>query len=186
MDEIWKPVPGFGDHYEASSKGNIRAKDRIVTKRHRSGKLIQQRYAQRMLTPCKTDSLGHLVVHIGVDGKKINAAVHRLVLLAFVGIPADGEEACHRNGVAGDNRPDNLRWGSHLSNNQDRVLHGTYLVGEKHKMAKLTEAQVVEIKESGLHYEEVSRRFGISRSQAHRICAGKSWKCVEETKEGIA
>lgn len=58
MAEIWKSVPGYGGHYEASSLGRVRSIDRIVVKRHRSGKLIQQKYAGRLLKPCKTDELG--------------------------------------------------------------------------------------------------------------------------------
>lgn len=49
MGETWKPVPGYGGHYEASSIGRIRSVDRVVVKRHQSGKLIQgQKYAGRL------------------------------------------------------------------------------------------------------------------------------------------
>lgn len=178
MAEIWKSVPGYGGYYEASSLGRVRSIDRIVVKRHRSGKLIQQRYAGRLLKPCKTDELGHMVVHLGIDGKKMNVSVHRMVLLAFVGEPCDGQEACHNNGNASDNRLANLRWDTHEANNGDRINHGTYALGEDHVMAKLTEQQVREIKASGMHYEAVSARYGISRSQAYRICTGKAWNHV--------
>lgn len=90
MAEIWRPVPGYGGHYEASNLGRVRSVDRVVVKRHRSGKTIQQRYAGRLLTPCPSDELGHMVVHLGVDGRRLNVAVHRLVLLAFAGEPQPG------------------------------------------------------------------------------------------------
>lgn len=176
MAEIWKPVPGYGGHYEASSLGRIRSMERIVTKRHRSGKLIQQRYAGRLLSPCATDDLGHMVVHLGIDGRRMNVAVHRLVLLAFAGEPLPGQEACHKNGVASDNRASNLRWDTHAANNGDRLLHGTYDQGEDHAMAALTEADVKAMRESGLSAGAAARRFGISKSQAWRILTGRAWK----------
>lgn len=178
MAEIWKPVPGYGGHYEASSIGRIRSIDRIVVKRHRSGKLIQQKYAGRLLKPCKTDDLGHMVVHLGVDGRKINVAVHRLVLLAFVGEPGAGQEACHNNGNASDNREGNLRWDTHKANNGDRIIHGTYALGQDHAMSKLTKEQVIEIRKSWTGYADICRRYGISKSQAHRIRSGDAWRHV--------
>ncbi len=178
MDEEWKTVPGFSGHYEASSLGRIRVKDRVVVKRHRSGKLIRQKYAGRLLNPCKTDGLGHMVVHLGIDGRKMNVSVHRMVLLAFVGEPGDGHEACHNNGNASDNRVENLRWDTHEANNCDRIIHGTYALGEDHAMSKLTELQVLEIRVSGMSIGKISALYGISRSQAYRIRTGKAWRHV--------
>lgn len=178
MAEIWKPVPGFCGYYEASSIGRIRSIDRIVVKRHCSGKIIQQKYAGRMLKPCKTDELGHMVVHLGIDGRKMNVSVHRMVLLAFIGEPDADQEACHNNGNASDNRSKNLRWDTHKANNGDRIIHGTYALGEYHAMAKLTEIQVLEIKNSVMRSGKISSQYGISRSQAYRIRAGKAWRHV--------
>jgi hypothetical protein len=52
--------------------------------------------------------------------------VHRLVLLAWVGPPPAGTEACHNNGMADDNRLVNLRWGTRSENTRDMVSHGTH------------------------------------------------------------
>ena len=176
MAEIWKPVPGYGGHYEASNLGRIRSKERIVMKRHRSGNLIQQRYAGRLLTPCAADDLGHMIVHLGIAGRRVNVAVHRIVLLAFAGEPLPDQEACHKNGVASDNRADNLRWDTHAANNGDRVRHGTYDLGEDHAMAVLTEVDVKAMRASGLGAAAAARKFGISKSQAWRILTGRAWK----------
>lgn len=177
MDEIWKPIPGFGDHYEASSLGRIRVRARTVIKPHsRTGRPVAYRYPAKVLRPSKSTKQGHLSVTLAVDGTNYNQSVHRLVLLAFDGPCPEGMEGCHNNGIAWDNRIANLRWDTHAANNGDRKFHGTYLLGEDHKMAKLTEIQVREILASSLHYEEVAVRYGISRTQAHRICRGQAWK----------
>lgn len=175
-DEIWKPIPGYGGHYEASSLGRIRSLDRIVEKGcvWIAGGLCEQKYKGKILRQ-QNKRYGHKSVHIGVGKKKFTLAVHRLVLLAFVGECPDGMEACHNNGIAHDNRPENLRWDSHFENNQDRKRHGRYAVGEGHAMARLTNEIVREIRGSGLNGPQVAKRYGIGTSTAHRVITGASW-----------
>lgn len=180
MDEEWMPIPGFGGHYEASNRGRIRVKDRTVSKRHRMGAMITQFYRGRVLNPHKSDKLGHMSVHIGVDGRCFGVGVHRLVLLAFVGPCPPGMEACHGNGDAGDNRLENLRWDTHFNNNQDRKALGHYAVGEKHHMAKLTSDQAMAIRTRAVTKRQAMRDYGISNSQHHRIMKGESWKHLDE------
>lgn len=177
--EIWKPVPGFGGHYEASSLGRIRTKERVIAKKDRhTGALMTQVYKGRILNCGKTDEVGHRYAHLGIGGKKITIAVHRLVLLAFVGDPADGQECCHNNGIAWDNRPENLRWGSHLENMADRKAHGHYLVGAEHVMAKLSESQVAQIRGSTLSNKELGELHGVGASHIWGIRARKSWSHI--------
>ena len=52
--------------------------------------------------------------------------VHRLVLEAFVGPRPEGMVARHLNGDPGDNRLENLAWGTQSENNYDKVRHGTH------------------------------------------------------------
>lgn len=174
--ETWRPIPGYGGHYEASSLGRIRVKDRVVRRKHSTGGMVDFFYKGRLLSPSRATKLGHMTVHLGVDGRKLSASVHRLVLEAFVGPCPDGMEGCHEDGNPANNRPGNLRWDTHYENNQDRKRHGTYATGEAHAMAKLTDAQVSEIRSSGKRYRQVAEEYGISRSQAHRICKGQSWR----------
>lgn len=133
--EIWADIPGYGNHYQASNLGKIRVKDRIVKKFSVfNNRVVEQKYKGRLLNPCKSSKLGHLSVHFGFDNKKVVASVHRLVLEAFIGKCPDGMECCHNNGIADDNRLENLRWDTHENNNKDRKLHGKYPKGEKHPM----------------------------------------------------
>lgn len=175
MNEIWKPVPGYGNHYEASNLGNIRVKDRVVVRKHSTGSVTNFFYKSRLLTPCKSDKLGHMVVHISVDNKKQNVFVHKMVLLAFVGPCPEGMECCHKNGNASDNRIENLRWDTHYENNQDRKRHGRYATGENHPMAKLTLEQVKTIRSSDKPIKELCKEFGVGLSNLHRIKNKESW-----------
>lgn len=174
MGEIWKTVPGYGDYYEVSSLGRIRSLARTVFKKHSSGKLMRQEYPSKILNPSKNVD-GHLTVHIGLEGQKYNAFVHHLVLLAFVGPRPYGLECCHNNGIADDNRPENLRWDTHANNNKDRKTHGTYPTGEKHPMSKLVKETVDAIRADTCSGPDAARKYGVGVSQISRIRRGESW-----------
>jgi hypothetical protein len=171
--EHWLPVPGYGGHYEASSLGRVRVKDRVVVRRHSTGGVASFHYKGRLLRPTMDRSYAY--VTIGWEGKTKKVAVHRMVLLAFVGEPPEGMEACHCNGDSADNRPTNLRWDTHYENNQDRKRHGTYAAGAAHPMSRLDAETVRAIRASGLGSTAAAAKFGISTSQAHRILKGQSW-----------
>lgn len=175
--EIWKQIPDYGSHYEASSLGRIRVKDRVITRKHpNTGKPTSFHYKSKVLSPAKADKWGHMSVTLGVNGIDYSVSVHKLVLLAFHGAKPEGMEACHNNGIAWDNRPENLRWDTHFSNNQDRKMHGNYQSGDSHPMAKLTLEQVRSIRSSGLNFSQVAQSYSISKSTAHRILTGRTWR----------
>lgn len=133
--EIWQDIPGYGNHYQASNLGNIRSKDRLVEKfSYLANKVVKQKYKGKLLNPTKSNKWGHLSVHLGNNKQKWTLSVHRLVLEAFVGQCPDGMECCHNNGIANDNRIENLRWDTHENNNKDRKRHGTYKTGKNHPM----------------------------------------------------
>ena len=105
--EQWKPIPGYEGLYEASDLGRVRSPRKILKQRLH----ITRRYP---------------VVELSKDGKSRETLVHRVVLMAFRGMPQPGQEACHNNGDRRDNRLTNLRWGTHSENSIDQVLHGTH------------------------------------------------------------
>lgn len=115
---------------------------------------------------------------------KSGGYAHRAALLIFVGEPAAGKPyALH----SCDNRwcvnPAHLRWGTQKENAEEARDRGrsfpSGVKGEQHGMAKLTAAQVDEIR--GLLAQHVNRkliaqRFGVSVSTIHLIARGKVWR----------
>lgn len=108
-------------------------------------------------------------------------SVHRLVLLAFVGPPPAGYEACHINGDNADNRLANLRWATPLANHADKIRHGTTSLGETNPLAKLTAKTVREIRaraaagESGV---SLAHAFGVSPNTTSRVIRRITWRHV--------
>ena len=167
--EIWNTIVGFGNFYEASNFGRIRSKDRVVKKMHRSaGRVVDFFYKGKVLKQF-SDSSGYLHVHIGVDGVKYNARVNRLVAIAFLGPPPSIKHfVLHGNDNPSDNRPENLRWGTHLDNMQDRKSAGNYKCGENHAMAKLNDEKAMAIQSGVVGLKEAMSRYGISRTTFYR------------------
>lgn len=121
--EKWLPVPGYEDAYEVSDLGNIRSLDRTVTD---LGGARTRRFRGRLLRPQPNAQSARRVITLHRPGDARQEYVYRLVLLAFVGPPAPGQEACHNNGDPTDDRLSNLRWDTRRENTLDRVRHGTH------------------------------------------------------------
>lgn len=127
MTEQWLPVVGYEGIYEISDLGNTLSVGRYIAAKRGS----QRWQAPRILSPGRLPT-GHLTVRLFENGSGRSYSVHRLVLLAFIGEPPPGHEACHNNGDPSDNRLSNLRWDNRSANVIDQVRHGT------HHKAKLT------------------------------------------------
>ncbi|MDR9777187.1 hypothetical protein RJJ65_32030 [Rhizobium hidalgonense] len=118
-----------------------------------------------------------------VDGKPIIAS--RYVCELVNGPPPTPEhEAAHNcgKGHEGCIAPGHLEWKTHKENMADKVVHGTNIRvrGERHHSAKLTEAEVREIR--SLKGEETERamaaRFGVSNQTIHSILRRQIWAWV--------
>jgi hypothetical protein len=68
-------------------------------------------------------------------------------LEAFVGPCPSGQEAAHLDGDPANNRLDNLAWKTPVENMGDQEKHQTLNWGERHGGAKLTEADVIAIRQ---------------------------------------
>jgi hypothetical protein len=79
--------------------------------------------------------------------------------------------------------PDHLWIGSIADNNNDRDKKGRHrygrlpvLIGEDHHQARLTEADVLEIRTGALSNKEYARKFSISPRHVRQIKSGVRWK----------
>lgn len=110
-------------------------------------------------------------------------AVHKLVLLAFVGPrPSSRHECRHLNGIRTDNRRANLEWGTKKENAADKQDHGTTIRGADLWSAVLDEDKVREMRRlhevEGMDFSALGLKFGVNKVTARRVCRRLSWKHV--------
>lgn len=86
-------------------------------------------------------------------------------------------EAAHSCGNAICVNPRHLRWASPAENTADKWDHGTMLLGEQCNGAKLTIADILEIRRlSGrITQRKISERFWVSQANISAIVNQKRW-----------
>lgn len=175
--ETWKAVPGFEGLYEVSDLGRVRSLDRTIETDCRWGGRITRRYRGQILKETKIDGYAHLTLY-SPSGDR-TAEVHVLVAAAFLGPRPAGQEVCHNGGYGLNNALRNLRYDTIRNNHADKKQHGTYLYGEKHHLAKLTEDDVRRIRlRRGERLQDIADDFGVSRSLVSLIHLRKAWRHV--------
>jgi hypothetical protein len=108
--------------------------------------------------------------------------VHRLVCEAFHG-PAPTVKAVvrHIDGNKLNNRADNLKWGSYADNWEDARKHGTKGPGEISGNTKLTEIQVLLIRDefaSGERLCDLGRKYLVTPENIGRIVRRETWQHI--------
>jgi len=114
-------------------------------------------------------------------GAKRTFCVHTLILLAFVGPRPVGKQCRHLDGDTTNNRLENLSWGTCEEQHADKWRHGTAPVGSRRNQAKLTEADVVEIRRRATKRgdgRKLAREFGVSPILISNVVNRKVWRHV--------
>lgn len=137
MKERWASVVGYEGLYKVSTFGRVYARSKVITTRNQYA-VHKRRIKGHMMVPSSSSRYGHRTVCLtDWEGNQKTHWVHRLVLEAFVGPCPEGMEACHGpDRDPGNNRLDNLKWGTMQDQEKDREAHGTRLRGERHGMFK--------------------------------------------------
>lgn len=76
-----------------------------------------------------------------------------------------------------------LEWKTPKQNNADKLIHGTHNRGDRCPVAKLTEADVREIRRllaGGTVQREIATRFGVDQSNISQINRGHSWGWMDQ------
>lgn len=106
--------------------------------------------------------------------------VSRLVCIAVHGAPPTPEHhaahSCGR-GSAGCVSPGHMSWKTPVENNADKEVHGTVNKGERNGNAKLTNAQVEEIRGLlDIHTDSaIAAQFGVTAGAIWNIRTGRGW-----------
>ena len=119
---------------------------------------------------------------ISVNGAPI--AAHRVAWLLYCGEIPKGMSVLHTCDVPSCVNPDHLWLGSQWDNINDCKKKGrfkpppinTTFIGEQHGEAKLTTANVLEIRTSVLRNKEYAQKFGVSETTVRHVKSRKTWK----------
>lgn len=178
---MWKPIPGYETSYEASSTGQIRSLERIVTYTRNDLRCVERRYPSKVLKPGLNSRGYEIVTLCDTDNRHHTRAVHRLVLETFIGLKQPGQECRHLDGNIRNNALTNLCWGTSAENMADKIAHGTWVRGSRVGNSRLTEAQVREIKMRLAQKEphaSIALDYGVKTVTISAISAGRNWSWV--------
>lgn len=170
MEEIWKAASGWEGFYEVSNMGRARSLDRLA--RHAKGGY--QKIKGQLLKNCYHD-FGYVVWGFSANGKQKAVYAHIVMLETFKGKSPCGMQACHNDGNPRNCRIDNLRWDTVQSNNDDKKIHGTTGRGTKNAGSKLTESDVIAIRNAKGVNREIAKPYGIHPDTVSLIKRRRRW-----------
>lgn len=165
MSERWAAIPDWPE-YEVSDLGRVR---RVLPAR---GAVVGS------VLKAKLSRNGYLRVRLSRDYHRAPMHLHRLIAVAFVPRPdGAGGLVCHGDGDRTNNRVGNLYWGTHAENAQDMIDHGRSPKGTANSGAKLSEAEVLAIREAARSKTQrsIAARFGLHRNTIGLIVSGRTW-----------
>ena len=87
------------------------------------------------------------------------------------------------NGQGGCVTPRHLRWATHQENQDDMLIHGTRIRGERNHLSKLTERDIPEIRcrlKAGCSQQSIANDYGVSQVAISAIHLKHSWAWLPE------
>ena len=171
-EEIWKDIPGFEGLYRVSSFGRV-----FMYKRTwESGRWLTREIPDKELTYFVAVG-GYIVVQLRANGRQRPFKVHRLVALSFIDNPENKPQVNHIDGDKSNNRLDNLEWVTGRENMQhasrSNLLNAPK--GKDHGCAKLTDADILQIRASNDLYKNLAIKYSVHKGTIARIKNKLSW-----------
>lgn len=108
----------------------------------------------------------------------VKTYAHRIAYVITHGPLIDDMEVCHRCDQPACCNPAHLFIGTHAQNMRDMSLKGRAARGVRGPRAKLTEADVLNIRAhraAGIGVEAIGRIFAVSGEQVSKICTRRQW-----------
>lgn len=167
---IWKDVEGFEGLYRVSNEGVLMSTPRRCTK----GGVVKRNKMKN----------GYEKYILCKDGKVHTVRAHRLFAQHFIPNPDSKPFVNHIDGNKSNNSVENLEWVTRQENVEHAVRTGLFNVkGEKHPMVKLTDTEVLEIRDLYKHkiynQREIGEIYGVSKTNISFIVRNKTRKVVE-------
>ena len=117
--ESWRDIAGFEGVYQISDFGRVKSLARIIPHLGRWGKIVNQKFKERILRPIKND--GYNYVYLSIGGKLHSRKIHRMVAETFIPNPKNKPTVNHKDGNRSHNEKSNLEWATVGENNRHGV-----------------------------------------------------------------
>lgn len=172
----WKIIPRCKD-YKISEYGDVKRKTDC-----RPNGIGKRKYKKGYV---KTPNSGgpYLIMELCINGKCKPFMLHKLVLEAFEGPCPNGYQGNHKDLNKRNNHISNLEWVTPKENAKhaydNGVMKNTFKKGEKHKLSKLTQKEVLSIKKlikaKKLTQKEIGKIFGVCNTTISHIKTKRLW-----------
>lgn len=170
VDEIWKPVKGYEGLYEVSNLGRVKS----ISYSHGRKK------PRNNIKKLQVTNRDYLAVCLYRNNKNDRRLVHILVAEAFLPDcpgPREQYHIDHINNDPQDNRACNLQW---LTVRENVYLkpkaNGHKFHGEGNPAAKLTEEDVIKIRQDSRALGALAKEYNVSKTTICDIRKGRIWK----------
>lgn len=157
----WRPLVGYEDKFLISNRGfifNTHTKKIIATRK---------------------DPQGYIQADLTYNREQKTNRIHRLVALTFIPNPDSKPAVNHKDGDKNNNCLENLEWVTNKENTTHAYQKGLLKnTGENNTQAKLTNQQVLEIRElkGKLSQSKIGHLYGISQTTVGLIHRNKTWR----------
>lgn len=163
----YRPIPGFPG-YEIGTDG-------VVLSYWAGSHLHRYIDPERWTAVPMSLNNGYPSVNLRHPEGKRFVRVHRLVALVFIPNPQNLPVVRHLNHDTWNNGVENLAWGTHQDNMDDRRTNGTH----GFRAGRITAAdqrRIHELRAAGLSYRAIAKQVGTSSSTVLRVVRGLTWR----------
>jgi hypothetical protein len=170
-NEIWKDIPGYEGLYQVSNLGRVKSLPRQLGARFRNNDYFLKPYI---------DKAGYYRFSLMKDNKFKHFCLHRLVAICFISNPENKKTVNHEDGDKSNNTIGNLSWMTMKENNIHAYNNGLKLRCDGHGMAKLTNNDVLEIREllKTMKQCDIAKKYNVYPTTISRIAVGINWKSL--------
>mgnify|MGYP001611269470 CR=1 FL=1 len=121
---------------------------------------------------------GYVRFMLLIDGVKRSFRLSRMILSTFVRSPKAGEEAGHLDDDTSNNALENLAWQTSKQNSAQSVQRKRHAHGMRHGHVKLTESDVIAIRNDGRRQCIIAAEYNIRQCTVLAINRRRLWRHV--------
>lgn len=173
LNEEWKDIKDFENLYQISNYGRVKSLEKPE---------IRNQFSHTRIMKIKPNRLGYSTVHFRYGNKEYRKLVHILVAEMFIPNPENKPQVLHKKALlnGGNDRVDNLYWGTQKDNMDDRRKENKFIVTEETRL-KIRNSQLFPINQYSLTGEfiktwrgakEVKEVLNIDDSSVRKCCKG--------------